>query len=805
MTRIALSTDRRTLLRGAAATTLLTALIGPNLAAAAVTLPIVAEAVPLKDVRLLPSPYLSAVEANTKYLMFLSPDRLLHNYHKFAGLPVKGEIYGGWESDTIAGEALGHYLSALSLMYAQTGNPECVTRINYIIAELEKVQAAHGDGYAAGFMRKRKDASIVDGKEIFPEIMAGDIRSAGFDLNGCWVPFYNWHKLFAGLMDAQTYAGIDRGIPVAVALGGYIEKVFAALDDAQVQKVLDCEHGGINESFAELYTRTKDPRWLALSERLYHKRMLDPLAAKEDKLANNHANTQVPKLIGLARLYEITRKSQYQTASGFFWERVVNHHSFVIGGNADREYFFEPDTVSAHLTEQTCESCNTYNMMKLTRHLYSWSPDASWFDYYERAHLNHMLAHQNPATGMFTYMMPLMSGTAREFSEPENSFWCCVLSGIETHSKHGDSIYWQQDKTLFVNLFIPSKVEWTAQKAAFELTTKYPYEGAVALKLSKLSGAKTFTVAVRIPAWAKGHTLMVNGKPALAKTDKGYALITRKWTAGDVVTLDLPLELRFETTAGNDTVVALLRGPMVLAADLGAADKPWEGDAPALVGSDLLGSFTPVSLTEAVYQSKGIGRPGDMTFRPFYSQYERRTAVYFNRYNDAEWAEAQVAYRAEQARLKDLANRSVDVMHLGEMQPERDHNLTTGGNSYPVVYRGRNGRDARTGGFFAFDLKVSKDNKDAKNDPGPLVLQATYWGSEFNRSFTIEIDGTVIAHERLSGRQPGAWVDVAYPIPHDLTRGKTKVNVRFNPQEGKTAGPVFGVRLFTTAPATKTT
>jgi len=790
-----LNTDRRSLLRGVAATALVISAGGIGVAQAAV--PVMASAVPLGDVRLLPSPFLDAVEANRRYLMFLSPDRLLHNYHKFSGLPVKGETYGGWESDTIAGEALGHYLSALSLMHAQTGDAECVTRIHYIISELEKCQAAQGDGYVAGFMRKRKDGSIVDGKEIFPEIMAGDIRSAGFDLNGCWVPFYNWHKLFAGLMDAQTYCGIDRGIPVAEKLGGYIEKVFAALDDTQTQKVLDCEHGGINESFAELYTRTKDPRWLALSERIYHHRILDPLTAGEDRLANNHANTQVPKLVGLARLYEITQKPQYQKASSFFWERVVNHHSFVIGGNADREYFFEPDTISAHITEQTCESCNTYNMLKLTRHLYSWSPKASWFDYYERAHLNHMLAHQNPKTGMFTYMMPLMSGQAREFSDPENSFWCCVLSGIETHSKHGDSIYWQQDNTLFVNLFIPSKVNWKAQKAAFELTTKYPYEGQVSLKLSQLSGAMTFTVAVRIPGWASGHSLLVNGKPALAKMSDGYALITRKWKAGDVVTLDLPLELRFEHTAGNEKVVALLRGPMVMAADLGAADQPWEGDAPALVGADLLGSFAPVSASEAVYVSKGTGRPGDMTFRPFYAQYERRTAVYFSRYSDGEWAEAQVAYRAEQARLKDLANRSVDVMHLGEMQPERDHNLQTGGNSYPVVYRGRNGRDARTGGFFTFEMKTTKDGKDA----GPLVLQTTYWGSEFNRSFTIEVDGTVIAHERLSGRQPGAWVDVDYPVPHELTKGKTKVTIKFNPQEGKTAGPVFGVRLFTTQSA----
>ncbi|WP_031238640.1 glycoside hydrolase family 127 protein [Asticcacaulis sp. AC466] len=800
MTRLNATIDRRFLLRGAAAGTLLSAVGGVAFAATPPKGPIVAEAVPMQDVRLTPSPFLDAIEANTKYLMFLSPDRFLHNYHKFAGLPVKGEIYGGWESDTIAGEGLGHYLSALSLMYAQTGNPECKRRVDYIVDELAKVQAAQGDGYTGAIMRKRKDGSLVDGKEIFPEVMAGDIRSAGFDLNGAWSPLYSLHKLFAGLLDADKYCGNKKAIAVAEGFGGYIEKVFAALDPEQTQKLLNCEYGGLNESFAELYTRTHNPRWLALSMRIYDTRMLTPLAEGRDVLANNHANTQVPKLVGLARIYEINREEGYGHAASFFWQRVTQHHSFAIGGNADREYFFEPDTIAQHITEQTCESCNTYNMLKLTRHLYSWSPQASYFDYYERAHLNHILAHQNPKTGMFTYMMPLMSGTAREYSSPDNDFWCCVLSGIESHSKHGDSIYWQQGDTLFVNLYIPSKMTWAAQKASFELTTRYPYEGQVTLKLGQLSGAKTFTVALRIPAWAKTSTIRVNGKPGLATSANGYALVRRKWRAGDEVTLDLPLDLRFEHAAGDEKVVALMRGPLVMAADLGAADDKWEGDAPALVGADLLGAITPVSAEQAVYRSNGIGRPGDMTFKPFYAQYERRNAVYFSKYTDAEWADAQVTYRAEQTRLKDEAARSVDVMHLGEMQPERDHNLQSE-ISYPVVYRGRQGRDARTRGFFSFDMKTQRDGKEM----GPLILQATYWGSENNRVFDILVDGVAIAHERLTGRQPGAWIDVNYPIPVELTKGKAKITIKFDPKEGKTAGPVFGVKLFTATAAGTTT
>jgi DUF1680 family protein len=788
---------RRLVLRGAAGLGLVPGLsaasaatVATGSATAASSVPATAQALPLSSVRLLPSVYADAVQANQAYLLRLSADRFLHNYHLFAGLPVKGAIYGGWESDTIAGEGLGHYLSALSLMYAQTGTPALKPRIDYIVAELARVQQAQGDGYAAGFMRKRKDGTVVDGKEIFPEIMRGEIRSAGFDLNGCWVPLYNWHKVFAGLFDAQTYAGNDQALQVALGLAGYIDKVFAVLNDEQVQQVLGCEHGGINESFAELYARTQDKRWLALAQRLYHTKVLLPLTQGRDELANLHSNTQIPKLIGLARLHELTGRQSDANAVDFFWKRVTEHHSYVIGGNGDREYFSAPDTIAAHITEQTCEACCSYNMLKMTRHLYSWAPDAAYFDYYERTHLNHILAHQNPRTGMFTYMTPLMSGVAREYSSEENDFWCCVLSGMESHAKHGDSIYWENGDTLFVNLYIPSTVDWQAGAARLELNTRYPYEGDIDLKVRRLAGQRTFTVALRIPAWAAQHTLLVNGRPHKAQQDKGYVLIRRRWRAGDTVRLSLPLDLRLESTAGNDHVVALLRGPMVLAADLGAADKPFDGLAPALVGANILASFAPADKSKALYRSVGSGRPGDMKFAPFFSQYERRAAVYFNAYTESEWAASEVAFRKEEeARLKDLAARSVDVMHLGEMQPERDHDLQSD-ISYPVSYRGRNGRDARTGGYFSFRMKCTT---------GPLVLQASYWGEERNRDFYISVDGERIARVKLDGSHPGAFIDEEYPLPERLTSGKSSVVVRFDPEPGHTAGPVFGVRLFTSS------
>jgi DUF1680 family protein len=410
-----MKTTRREWMAGTAAAAMLG---GRAMAATPVRAAGKVRSLPLTDVRLLPSDYARAVEVNRQYLLSLSPDRFLHNFRKYAGLEPKAPIYGGWESDTIAGHSLGHYMSALVLMWQQTGDAECRRRADYIVEELALVQAHRKDGYVGGLGRKTKDGQIVDGEVIFHEVMAGDIRSGGFDLNGSWSPLYTVHKVFAGLLDVHEAWGNARALQVALGLGGYFKHVFDALNDAQMQAVLGCEYGGLNESYAELYARTGDAQWLAVAVRIYDRRVLDPLVAQEDKLANFHANTQVPKLIGLARIHELNGKPEPGRAAQFFWEAVTRHHSYVIGGNADREYFSEPDTLADHITEQTCEHCNSYNMLKLTRHLYGWQPDGALFDYYERTHLNHVMAAQDPSNGGFTYMTPLMSGAARGIRSP---------------------------------------------------------------------------------------------------------------------------------------------------------------------------------------------------------------------------------------------------------------------------------------------------------------------------------------------------------------------------------------------------
>ncbi|MBZ6377704.1 hypothetical protein B5C34_03555 [Pacificimonas flava] len=784
MTCRTIQPTRRALLMGAAAGAVAAGVGGAKAVMASSRLPSSAQPLPLERVRLLPSPFLDAIEANRAYLLRLEPDRLLHNFRKHAGLPVSGEPYGGWESDTIAGHTLGHYLTALSLMHAQTGDAECAARVNYIVSALAEAQAAEGDGYVAGFTRRDGDL-IEDGRAIFPEIMAGDIRSAGFDLNGCWVPFYNWHKLFAGLFHAQDLVGNEQALAIAVGLGGYIESVFAALTDAEVQEVLDCEHGGINESFAELHARTGDANWLALAERLRHREILDPLSERENPLYFVHANTQIPKVIGLARLHELTGKASHRTAAEYFWTTVIEGYTYVIGGNADREYFPSPNTISQHITEQTCESCNTYNMLKLSRHLFAWTPQARLFDYYERAHLNHMLAHQDPETGMFAYMVPIMSGSHREWSTPFDSFWCCVGSGMETHAKHGDSIWWQGGDTIFANLYIPSVARVDAAGAVLRMETGYPFSETIDILVDEVNANAEFTLALRIPGWCETAALSVNEKKVSAEAPDGYALIRRRWKTGDKVTLILPMALRLEPTPDDPDIVALLHGPLVLAADMGSTQAPFEGPAPALVSPAILRDVKKVPGGAATYRTTAA-RPEALDFAPFFQQRHRRTAVYFPRFDEAGWAASREAYTAEQAQLAALVRRSVDVMHLGEMQPERDHQLEAK-YSYTHTYRGVHGRDARDDGFFSFRMEV---------DEGPMLLQATYWGEDRDRTFDILVDGERVATQELTGSHPGAFFTESYALPERLTAGRESVLIRFQPAEGHDrAGPVFGCRM----------
>ena len=719
---------------------------------------------PLSAVRLKPSIWADAVEANRRTLLTLEPDRLLHNFHKSAGLPVKGALYGGWEARGISGHTLGHFLTASALMWQQTGDVRVRERLAYTVAELARIQRAQGDGYLGGTIVER-DGKVLDGKVIFEELKRGEVRSGGFDVNGGWVPLYVWHKVHAGLIDAYRWGGIAEARPVMLAMAAYLGDIVERLDEAKLQLLLQAEHGGLNDSYAETYALTGDPRWLRLAERIRHRKVLDPLTEGRDVLPGLHANTQIPKLIGLARLHELTGNSRHAAAARFFHAAVTERHSYVIGGNSEREHFGAPGALGDRITERTCESCNSYNMLKLTRHLHGWAPNGALMDGYERTHLNHIMAHQHPKTGRFVYFVPLSSGARRTYSTVEDSFWCCVGSGLESHAKHGDSIWWEGDATLYVGLFIPSTLDWRERGVRMDLDTGYPFDERVRLTVGDAGGLRA--IAMRLPGWCEAPRLEVNGQPAQFERRNGYGVVTRRWRRGDVLELTLPMRVRSESVPGDQSVAAFVHGPVVLAADLGPASEPWRGPAPALVGAAAAPSPTNLAAREFRLDAE----PAALTLKPFFSQYDRRTAVYFPRFTPGRWAQEAAASAAAEAERTTLETRTVDVVELGEQQPEQDHGYAAN-HADLFSFAGRSARQLPWGDGHWFEVTLAVR-------PGPNVLRALYWGEEVDKRFDILVDDVRIADERRGAKPEKRFVGTDYSLPERLTRGKDRVRIRF--------------------------
>ncbi|WP_121115679.1 glycoside hydrolase family 127 protein [Croceibacterium ferulae] len=721
------------------------------------------EPVPLRHVRLRPSLFADSFGANRDYLMALDPERLLHNFYLSAGLPAPKPVYGGWEAMGIAGHSLGHWLTGCALIVAGSDDAEVASRLDHALAEMARIQAAHGDGYVGGTTVER-DGETVDGKVVFEEVRRGDIRSGGFDLNGGWVPLYTWHKVHAGLLDAHMLAGNARAMPIMLAMAGYLADVLEPLTDEQMQRVLHAEHGGLNETYAETYALTGDRRWLRLAEKIRHKAVLDPLTAQQDRLAGLHANTQIPKVIGLARLHELTGDPAHATAARFFHDTVTGHHTYVIGGNSEREHFGEPDQLSPRITEATCEACNSYNMMKLTRHLYSWQPEARWFDYYERVQLNHIMAHQRPDTGRFVYFMPLAAGARRVYSSPEDSFWCCVGSGMESHAKHGDSIWWADDATLYVNLFIPSDLDWAERNLAVTMDTAMPLEGSATLTVRR-APRSAHAIAVRLPGWAPGATLTVNGQPASFSARDGYAVVERRWQAGDVIGVTLPMSLQAEPTPDDPATVAFTHGPLVLAADLGSADEQFEGVGPALVAT---GATTAALTADGAGGFQAAGALGErLRFAPFFNQYDQRTAVYFRTFTPGGWEAARGDYVRAAEEAQALARSTVDVLYLGEMQPERDHQFASAGSEV-VNWSGRSARRLRPGQ--SFEVMLARR-------PGPAVLRLMVTRADVDRHMIVTVNGQELERGEPTGVTVGNLAAVDYPVPSAGEQGRDKAQV----------------------------
>ena len=608
------------------------------LRALAAPAPVAVESFDLRDVRLLDSPFLTAMDLNSRYLLSLEPDRFLHYFRSNAGLPPKAPAYGGWEApDSGAGRCLGHYLSALSLQFRATGDARFKQRVDYIVSELALCQQTNGlltaqTGVKEGF------AALATGR--------------GDALQKLRVPWYVQHKMFAGLRDAYGLTGNQPARAVLIRLADWAVQVTQALDETQFQLILEQEHGGMREVLADVYALTGNQQYLDLANRFSHTKIMAPLAAGRDELDGLHANTQIPKLIGAARLYELTGTPRERDAAAFFWDCVVHDHTYAIGGDSDEEHFDPPGHLAQHLTAATCETCNVYNLLKLTRHLFTWQPEVQYADYYEQALYNQILASQEPGTGMFTYFVSLKPGHFRTYSTPTDSFWCCVGTGMENHTQYGNSIYFHDADNLYVNLYIPSQLTWPDQHLVVTQTTRYPESDHVTFILACPAPVE-FAFQLRYPGWAQpGLDIKVNGQPVPAFAKPGsFVPVRRLWHNGDTLEVKIPLGLRTQPLPDDPHKIAIFYGPLVLGGELGTEGLPAalearengrfrkvpDPEVPGLAtgGQPVEQWLKPVPGQTLTFRTTGVGRPHDVTLVPFNRESFERYTVYWNLLNDA--------------------------------------------------------------------------------------------------------------------------------------------------------------------------
>jgi hypothetical protein len=671
------------------------------------------------------------------------------------------------------------------------------------------VQEAHKDGYVG---------AIMGGEEAFDQVARGNIKSGGFDLNGLWSPWYTLHKTYAGLRDAWRYTGNRKALDIEIKYAEWAESILSKLDDAQTQKMLNTEFGGMGEVLADLYANTGDRRWLDLSYHFEHRIVMDPLQEHEDNLNGLHANATIPTAIAALARFIYTGSAGDGFAASFFWDRVAKHHSFATGGMGKDEYFRQADRLGAIVDGRTAESCNVYNMLKMTRTLFALRPDDEYAEYQERELFNHVLGSIDPNDGSTCYMVPVGQGVRREYQNMFQSFTCCVGTGMENHALHGYGIYFESGEPasttsrgsgnapaggrqavtrLWVNLYVPSAVNWADAGVKLAMDTTFPEGDAATLTVTP-SAPKAFTIALRRPLWAgDGFSVSVNGEPVKDVPVAGsYVELNRTWKAGDTVSLVLPKAFHLEPTPDNPGRVAIMWGPLVMAGDLGpepprgagrGAPPPAPVDVPSLVSTSRNPSdwLTPVAAKPGSFRTNGIGKDTDVELTPFYRLHRRIYAAYFDLYTPSEWEKKSADVAAERARQRQLEMATVAYVQPGEMQPERDFNQQ-GENTSVARLNGRVGRTGR--GWFSFDIPV-----DATK---PNVLVVTYHtDSRRPRTFDILADGQPIAQERFEISSESRFTDKEYPIPAAAVQGKQKITVRFQATGGSDIAAVFGLRM----------
>jgi DUF1680 family protein len=757
-----------------------------------------AERFPLADVRLGAGPFRDAQDANLTYLLGLDPDRLVAPFRREAGLAPRKPSYGNWESSGLDGHMGGHYLSAMALMYASTGDAEIKRRLDYMVAELKACQQANGNGYLGG---------IPGGAAVWADVAKGKLQADSFSVNGKWAPWYNLHKLYAGLRDAYRYGGNEDARAMLVSLSDWTLAFSANLSDQQMQQMLRSEQGGMNEVLADVSQMTGEKKYLDLAKRFSHQAILAPLERGEDKLTGLHANTQIPKVIGFERIAELTGDPQWHAAAEFFWTTVREHRTVAIGGNSVKEHFHDDKNFAPMINEvEGPETCNTYNMLRLSEMLFERDQQVRYADYIERALYNHILSSQHPHDGGLVYFTPMRPNHYRVYSQAEQEMWCCVGTGIESQSKYGEFIYAHDTDALYVNLFAASTLNWRAKNVRLTQATRFPDQDSTRLTID---GDGTFALKLRYPGWVgKGRMqVRVNGKPVKLDGAPGsYVSLQRHWHSGDRVDIRLPMTTTLEQMPDKSNYYAVLHGPIVLAAKTHLfgddklnmmADDSRMGhvaqgpvcplDAAPVFVSDsrnFAGRIKPVPGQPLTFTARGLvqGKDADtLRLIPFFRLHDSRYMVYWPYSTAADLVATREASAASESERRALDAQTVDQVAPGEQQPESDHGYQADGGEAGLAPAGR-WRHAR--GWFSYTLS------DPKGEARTLRL--TFSPQDAGRQFDLQINGVTIAAITLEAYPGGQLYTRDFAVP---AGSGAKLVVKFVSRAGSIAGGLYGLRL----------
>jgi len=765
----------------------------------------------LGDVKLLDGPFKKAQDLNIKTLLQYDVNRFLAPYLKSAGLPSPAENYSNWENTGLDGHMAGHYLSAMALHYASTGDIRCKDRMEIMISVLKKCQEANSkDTNFIGYLGGGPNA-----KPMWLKIKNGN---PGAIYDG-WAPWYNVHKMYAGLRDAWVYGNNETAKVLFLKFCDWGISLCDKLSDAQMETMLANEQGGMNEVYADAFQISGDKKYLNMAKRFSHKVILNSFAAKIDNLDNKHANTQVPKAIGFQRIGEESKDPAYVTAANFFWESVTQHRTLAFGGNSRREFFPQASAYIDFITDREGpESCNTYNMLKLTEGLFRMKPEACYADFYEKALYNHILSTQHPEHGGYVYFTPARPEHYRVYSAPNEAMWCCVGTGMENHGKYGQFIYTHCSDSLFVNLFIASELKWKQKGVTIIQQTLFPDEESTKL-IIHTAKPTFFKLLIRHPKWvsAKKFKIVVGNETLTVSSEpSSYVLVSRTWKDGDVVKVIMPMENRLEELPNVPTYVALMHGPILLAAKTGTQDMkgliadnsrwghiangsliPLDKD-PVMVGerSTMLSKIYPVKGQSLTFTTKGLFASdvdSRLILEPFFRVHDSRYMMYWMALSKSQYQKVVDSLSIIEKEKILLDRRTIDAVAPGQQQPEADHMLKSS-NSRTGIFQDEFWRDARNGGFFSYVMRTNKETN--------LTLMVRYRSGETGgRQFDILINGEKFVTENLAGKgNKSGFINIEYPLPDSIIKGNDSLEIKFQSTTGNSAGGIFNARILRKAP-----